>query len=110
MRNIYTSIATDPQIKNFVKPRHGNLTNWALQGVFLLNTILTVEDSRPESHKKYGRLCYSFLLLKLGWDKFTDYVIQVINKECENVVFMLWGSHAQNKAQGINQNKYLFKS
>jgi len=55
LRNIYTSIATDPQIKNFVKPKTGNLTNWALQGVFLLNTILTVEDSRPESHKKYGQ-------------------------------------------------------
>jgi len=54
LRNIYTSIATDPQIKNFIKPRHGNLTKWALQGVFLLNSILTVEDSLPESHKKAG--------------------------------------------------------
>jgi len=94
LRNIYTSIATDPQIHNFVRPRHGNLTRWAQQGVFLLNTILTVEDSRPDSHRKSG------------WDKFTDYVINVINKECDGVVFMLWGSHAQKKAKGINESKH----
>ena len=54
LRNIYASIATDPQIQNFTRPRHGNLTRWAQQGVFLLNTILTVEDSRPDSHRKSG--------------------------------------------------------
>lgn len=56
LRNIYTSIATDPLITGFVKPKHGNLTRWALQGVFLLNTVLTVEDSKPESHRKSGSL------------------------------------------------------
>ena len=43
----------------------------------------------------------------IGWDKFTDFVINIINKECDNVVFLLWGSHAQKKAKGINENKYL---
>lgn len=94
LRNIYTSLATDPQITNFVKPRHGNLTSWARQGVFLLNTVLTVEANRPESHRKSG------------WDKFTDYVIQTINKNSENVVFMLWGAHAQKKAIGISESKH----
>ena len=57
LRNIYNSLATDPLIKNFVKPKHGNLSKWAVQGVFLLNTILTVEDSRPDSHRKFGTYC-----------------------------------------------------
>ena len=61
LRNIYNSLATDPHITNFVKPKHGNLSKWAVQGVFLLNTILTVEDSRPESHRKSG-IYYSRML------------------------------------------------
>ena len=91
--NIYKSIETDPKITNFKKPNHGDLTKWAQQGVFLLNTILTVEDSKPESHRKSG------------WDDFTDAVLNLINKECDNVVFMLWGLPAQKKAKIVNETK-----
>lgn len=56
LRNIYTSLSTDPLITNFVRPKHGNLTSWARQGVFLLNTVLTVEANRPESHRKTGNI------------------------------------------------------
>jgi len=94
LQNIYKSISTDPKISGFKIPKHGDLTKWATQGVFMLNTILTVVDSSPDSHRK------------CGWDKFTDYVIEVINKQCDKVVFLLWGAPAQKKAASVNDQKY----
>ncbi|MFT3674734.1 MAG: uracil-DNA glycosylase [Chitinophagaceae bacterium] len=76
-------------------PRHGNLTHWAQQGVFLLNASLTVRAGEPMSHAK------------IGWATFTDTVIQRISQERPHLVFMLWGRFAQEKAVLIDQNKHL---
>jgi uracil-DNA glycosylase len=76
-------------------PSDGNLERWAKQGVLLLNTILTVDEGKPDSHKG------------LGWERFTDAVIQKINSEKEVVVFMLWGSKAIAKEEMIDNSKHL---
>jgi uracil-DNA glycosylase len=94
LQNIYKSIDTDPKIKGFKKPTHGDLTKWATQGVFLLNTILTVEDSKADSHRKSG------------WDEFTEHTINVLNKECDGLVFLLWGLPAQKKAKSVSATKH----
>jgi len=94
LNNIYKSMTEDPKIKDFKKPNHGDLTKWATQGVFMLNTILTVEYDKADSHRKSG------------WDLFTDEVINVINKDCDKVIFLLWGLPAQKKGKGINASKH----
>lgn len=66
-------------------PENGSLIPWAEQGVFLLNTSLTVREKDPASHAK------------IGWQTFTDNAIKYINDNTENVVFILWGGHAQKK-------------
>lgn len=76
-------------------PISGNLERWAHQGVFLLNSILTVRASSPGSHR--GR----------GWEEFTDSVIKLISNEKNNVVFLLWGNFAKAKAELIDPNKHL---
>ena len=90
--NIYKELESDLDKK--VNIQNGNLEAWANQGVFLLNTTLTVEKSKPLSHQD------------LGWSEFTDTVISLINKELENIVFILWGSHAQSKKNLIDLNKH----
>lgn len=75
-------------------PRNGDLTAWAEQGVLLLNTILTVEESKPLSHQD------------LGWQTFTNKCIQWLNKHSEGLAFMLWGSHAQKFAAQIDRQKH----
>ncbi len=91
--NIYKELAQD--IEGFEIPNHGYLQSWAEQGVFLLNTVLTVEQGQAHSHKH------------LGWEQFTDKVVQGISEHSNNVVFMLWGSHAQKKGANIDQAKHL---
>lgn len=91
--NIYKELTTD--IDGFVKPNHGNLSSWAEQGVLLLNTVLTVQQSKAHSHAK------------LGWETFTDKIISEINEKNNGCVFILWGAHAQKKGVNINQNKHL---
>lgn len=91
--NIYKELATD--IDGFTVPEHGDLTAWAEQGVMLLNTVLTVEQGNAHSHAK------------LGWQHFTDAVIQTINSQNSGCVFILWGAHAQKKAKMIDKNKHL---
>jgi uracil-DNA glycosylase len=76
-------------------PKDGDLTAWARQGVLLLNTVLTVEAGKPESHRDRG------------WEKFTDEVLDVLNREREGLVFVLWGSHAQAKARLIDPARHL---
>jgi len=76
-------------------PFHGNLTKWAEQGVFLLNTSLTVRAGEPMSHSK------------LGWATFTDAVIKKISDQKEHVVFLLWGKFAQEKKILIDETKHL---
>ena len=91
--NIFKEL-TDDVGKKF-DHTNGNLESWARQGVFLLNTTLTVEKSKPLSHQK------------LGWDIFTNKVISVINEVKDHVVFILWGSFAQSKKDLIDSNKHL---
>lgn len=76
-------------------PDHGNLTQWAMQGVFLLNASLTVRNGEPMSHAK------------IGWSIFTDQVIKTISEQREHVVFILWGKFAQEKKYLINDAKHL---
>ena len=76
-------------------PSHGYLKKWATQGVFLLNTVLTVEKGQPSSHQ--GK----------GWEEFTDRVVELLNKEREGLVFMLWGNHARKKAAGVDTRRHM---
>lgn len=78
--------------------RQGCLVPWAEQGVFLLNSVLTVESGQAASHQ--GR----------GWETFTDNVIKQLSDERENLVFMLWGSYAQKKGQVIDAKRHLVLS
>lgn len=89
--NIYREINNDLNIHN----HSGNLSNWAKQGVLLLNSVLTVEHGKAASHQGQG------------WEQFTDSIIQTINDQLENIVFMLWGAYAQRKGELLNPNKHL---
>lgn len=92
LRNIYKEMAEDVA---FETPGHGDLTSWATQGVFLLNSILTVRHKTPKSHQK------------LGWHFFTDAVIQTLSQQRAGLVFMLWGNFAKSKAELIDGHKHL---
>ncbi len=92
LKNIYKELTQD--ISGFVMPDHGYLLPWAEQGVLLLNTVLTVEEGKAHSHKQ------------LGWEQFTDKVIEVLNNYGNNIIFLLWGSHAQKKGRVIDKNKH----
>ncbi|MBS1504763.1 MAG: uracil-DNA glycosylase [Bacteroidetes bacterium] len=92
LKNIYKELATD--IPGFHIPNHGDLTEWAEQGVLLLNATLTVRADSPASHQKRG------------WEEFTDHVIKTISDKKEGIIFILWGSFAQAKAELINQSKH----
>lgn len=92
LRNIYQEIRNDIGV---TPPNHGYLESWAEQGVLLLNSVLTVRESQAASHQ--GK----------GWERFTDKVIEIINHQTQNVVFLLWGSYAQKKGQAIDQQRHL---
>ncbi|HHE9998202.1 TPA: uracil-DNA glycosylase [Haemophilus influenzae] len=91
--NIYKELTQD--ISGFQMPSNGYLVKWAEQGVLLLNTVLTVERGMAHSHAN------------LGWERFTDKVIAVLNEHREKLVFLLWGSHAQKKGQMIDRTRHL---
>jgi len=91
LRNIFKEINED---LNKEIPTSGNLEEWAKQGVFMINATLTVEAHKAGSHQKKG------------WEQFTDAVIKKIADERENIVFLLWGSYAQKKANLIDENKH----
>ena len=74
---------------------HGELTNWAKEGVLMLNAVLTVIKDTPASHRK------------LGWERLTDYIIRLLNEKEEPVVFILWGNFAKEKAKYITNPKHL---
>ncbi|MFV0425003.1 MAG: uracil-DNA glycosylase [Bacilli bacterium] len=96
LKNIYKEIKTDIGID---MDDHGELTNWANQGILLLNTTLTVRAKKSFSHK--GK----------GWEKFTDNIIQKLNEKKEPVVFLLWGNHAKSKEKLItNPNHLILKA
>jgi uracil-DNA glycosylase len=90
--NIYKELKRD---LNIDIPSHGNLQRWAEQGVLLLNTSLTVEHGIAGSHAK------------IGWQAFTDKVIEVVSQQQERLVFLLWGAHAQSKEKLIDVSKHL---
>lgn len=102
--SVLPGVAVPPSLKNIYKeinaqlglpiPTHGYLNAWAQQGVLLLNSVLSVECAQAASHQ--GR----------GWETFTDQVIDVINREREGVVFMLWGGYAQRKGALIDVNRH----
>lgn len=92
LRNIYGELQTDV---NFSNPGHGDLSEWAKQGVLLLNDVLTVKAGQAGSHQK------------LGWEQFTENVISFLSNEKSSLVFMLWGNHAQKKGKNIDRSKHL---
>ncbi len=93
LQNIFKELSTD--IPDFQIPFHGDLRPWAKQGVFLLNTVLTVRKNQANSHAE------------LGWEQFSDEVIAVLNEHREKLVFILWGAHARKKGRFIDKNKHL---
>jgi uracil-DNA glycosylase len=102
--SVYEGISHPPSLVNIFKelehdlgfayPNSGDLSKWAKQGVLLINATLTVRSSQAGSHQNKG------------WEQFTNAVISLINKEKENVVFLLWGNYAKQKMKLINPNKH----
>ena len=92
LKNIYKELVDDMGCS---MPQSGDLTSWAQQGVFLLNTVLSVRASQAGSHQKQG------------WEQFTDATIRLISEEKEHVVFILWGRPAQAKEVLIDASKHL---
>lgn len=92
LKNIFQEIYNDLSIP---APDHGTLIKWAEQGVLLLNTVLTVREGQPNSHK--GK----------GWEQFTDHIISLLNQREEPIVFLLWGGNARSKKSLITNPKHL---
>lgn len=102
--SVKKGIAPPPSLKNIFKeintelgiepPSHGELTSWAKQGVLLLNTVLTVRAGQANSHKN------------MGWEIFTDKVIEILNQREEPIVFLLWGANAGRKTELITNPKH----
>ena len=92
LQNIFKELSDDLGCKY---PLNGNLSHWAEQGVFLLNTVLTVRENQAHSHRDQG------------WEQFSDAVITLISQKKEHVVFILWGKPAQFKMALIDQRKHL---
>jgi uracil-DNA glycosylase len=89
--NIYKELNTDVGMSI---PKHGNLESWAEQGVLLLNAVLTVEKDKAASHQKRG------------WEQFTDAAIRHLNERHKDLVFILWGSYAQQKGSIIDRSRH----
>ncbi len=102
--SVPSGVDTPPSLANIFKeinnefdlpiPGHGNLTAWAQQGVLLLNSVLSVERGSAGAHRGQG------------WEQFTDRVIQIVDRECRGVVFMLWGSYARRKGAMISRQHH----
>lgn len=92
LRNIFKEINNDLGLDI---TKSGNLTKWAMQGVFLLNATLTVRANNAGSHQKKG------------WEIFTDAVIKILNEQKSKLVFLLWGAYAQQKEKFIDSSKHL---
>ncbi|MDY0236300.1 MAG: uracil-DNA glycosylase [Gudongella sp.] len=103
--SVKPGIATPPSLVNIYKelnsdlgypiPHHGYLVKWAEQGVLLINAVLTVREGQPNTHKS------------LGWEQFTDAIIDLLNKREKPIVFILWGANAIKKEDKIDTNKHL---
>ncbi|MBW7453308.1 uracil-DNA glycosylase, partial [Paenibacillus sepulcri] len=102
--SVQPGVKTPPSLQNIFKelkddlgcpiPDHGHLVSWAKQGVLLLNNVLTVQAGAAASHQG------------LGWERFTDAIVQALNKRETPVVFILWGKHAQEKASAIDSDTH----
>lgn len=92
LKNVYKELSRDVGFQN---PGHGDLTKWSSQGVFLLNSILTVEKNKPGSHSK------------IGWHLFTDAVIRILSDQKEGLIFLLWGNYAKSKKPLIDLNRHV---
>lgn len=92
LKNIFKELSLE--YSDFQVPNHGNLESWAKQGVLLLNATLTVQAHEPMSHAKKG------------WEEFTNATIQTLSDKRENLVFLLWGKHAQSKKLLIDTSKH----
>lgn len=92
LQNIYKEINTELGLPI---PNHGELTDWAKNGVLLMNTVLTVREGQANSHRGHG------------WEIFTDKVIELLNKREQPIVFLLWGGNARAKTKLINNPKHL---
>lgn len=103
--SVFKGVKIPPSLKNIFKelhddlgvpmPKHGDLSKWAEEGVLLLNTTMSVEAFKPGSHKN------------LGWQFFTDAIIESLNAHPYPLVFILWGNHAKGKKKLIDQNRHL---
>lgn len=93
LQNIYKELSVD--VPGFTIPSHGCLIPWARQGVLLLNSVLTVKSGQAFSHRG------------IGWEQFTDAVIELINKNCNGLVFMLWGNAAKTKCAQVDRSRHL---
>jgi len=91
LMNIYKELEDDLGIVN----NHGNLQSWAEQGVLLLNSVLTVEAGKANSHQGQG------------WEQFTDRIIEVLNQQSSPIAFVLWGAYAQKKGSILNNPQHL---
>lgn len=92
LQNIFKELESDCGIQ---KPNHGCLEKWAKQGVLLLNSVLTVEKNKPQSHAN------------IGWQQLTDAIIERLNQHSKRIVFLLWGSYAQQKRALIDTTKHV---
>ncbi len=92
LQNMYKEIYAE---YGYPIPQHGELTYWAKQGVLMMNTVLTVRESQPNSHKG------------MGWEIFTDNVISILNNRPEPMVFLLWGANARAKTKLITNPNHL---
>ena len=92
LRNIYKELKDDVAV---TPPNHANLTDWAKQGILMLNVVLTVREGQSNSHKNKG------------WETFTDEIIRLVNQKEETVVFVLWGKLAQKKIPLIDAERHV---
>jgi len=93
LRNIFKELQSE--YENFIPQKNGELYSWVKEGVFLLNSTLTVEKDKANSHNK------------IGWQIFTDKIIEILNKREEPLVFLLWGNFAISKKTLITNPKHL---
>lgn len=95
LRNIFKELQAD---LGCTTPVNGSLVPWAKQGVLLLNSVLSVESGAAASHKG------------MGWEQFTDKVVEILNEQRQHLVFILWGNYAQAKGAMIDRSKHLVLS
>lgn len=106
--SVQKGVAPPPSLKNIFKeinsdlglpiPSHGDLSHWAQQGVLLLNSVLTVRQGEANSHKG------------MGWEIFTDKIIELLNEREKPIVFLLWGTPAKNKAKCVTNKRHYILS